>query len=417
MRGIFISYRRADAEGQAGRLFRDLCDRFGRDAVFIDVAGMEKGRDFRRVLERQLNSCSVLLTIIGKDWLAAVDEHGNRRLDDPRDFTRMETAAALKRDIPVIPVLVGGARMPREDELPEDLKELVFRDGVEITHARWDSDVQELIKALVPYVEHEIKDNPPPPPRPSPQAGSKKLTVISVGAAALAIVVVAVYLVNDLVGKSHRAGADADRATAELTRPGAIEKAKERPPAPVTRTPVPSGSKVPSLVDLQLSGTWQMDRGRSLDRHGRAIDSGIGSVDIAQVANQLRIYMKQQVGSPASGERRLVIDAELGEDVMTFTTPDNNIEVRLQRADPSSQQWQMSFIPAKPGKAEMPIISGEAHVSANGRQWVGSYTMTEAKSEPVTIRWEMTLSEDDRNWTGTLFDKDGTSATLVFNKL
>lgn len=153
MRAIFISYRREDAEGQAGRLFDDLARYFGEDSVFMDVAGIEPGRDFRRVIDEHVASCGVLLAMIGKSWIDAADESGRRRLDDPMDFVRLETASALKRDIPVVPVLVHGARMPRAEQLPEDLAELAYRNGVELTHARWDSDVQVLIKALSPYVE------------------------------------------------------------------------------------------------------------------------------------------------------------------------------------------------------------------------------------------------------------------------
>ena len=140
MRAIFISYRRSDTEGQAGRLFDDLKQHFGEDAVFMDVAGLEAGRDFRRAIDSQVASCGVLLAIIGKQWLTATDERGVRRLDDPMDFVRLETASALKRDIPVVPVLVQGARMPHADELPDNLKDLSYRNGVELTHARWDSD-------------------------------------------------------------------------------------------------------------------------------------------------------------------------------------------------------------------------------------------------------------------------------------
>lgn len=165
MRAIFISYRRDDAEGQAGRLFDDLTQHFGEDAVFMDVAAIEPGRDFRRVIDEQVASCGVLLAVIGKAWLTARDESGARRLDDPTDFVRLETASALRRDIPVIPVLVHGATMPREEDLPEDLKELAFRNGVELTHARWDSDVQLLVKALRPYVQ--AKETPTPPRRES----------------------------------------------------------------------------------------------------------------------------------------------------------------------------------------------------------------------------------------------------------
>ena len=158
MRAIFISYRREDAEGQAGRLFDDLVRHFGEDSVFMDVAGIEPGRDFRRVIDEHVASCGMLLAMIGKTWIDATDESGRRRLEDPMDFVRLETASALKRDIPVVPVLVHGARMPRAEQLPKDLAELAFRNGVELTHARWDSDVQVLVKALSPHVESSQKN-------------------------------------------------------------------------------------------------------------------------------------------------------------------------------------------------------------------------------------------------------------------
>ncbi|MES1163317.1 MAG: CzcE family metal-binding protein, partial [Rhizobacter sp.] len=112
-------------------------------------------------------SCGVLLAVIGKNWLSVVDKEGKRRLDDPYDFVRLETASALKRDIPVIPVLVHDAGMPRAEQLPDDLKELAFRNSVELTHARWSSDVQLLIKALLPYVDTSAL-TPPAVPGPPP---------------------------------------------------------------------------------------------------------------------------------------------------------------------------------------------------------------------------------------------------------
>jgi len=171
MRAIFISYRREDTEGHAGRLFEDLCDRFGKGAVFMDVAGIEPGRDFRRVIEQQVASCGVLLALIGKDWLDIKDAQGQRRLDDPNDFVRLETANALKRDIPVIPVLVQQAGMPRAEQLPDDLKDLAFRNSVELTHARWGSDVQLLITALMPYVDPPLTVAAPALPPTQRRAG------------------------------------------------------------------------------------------------------------------------------------------------------------------------------------------------------------------------------------------------------
>lgn len=119
----------------------------------MDVAAIEPGRDFRKAIDQSVAHCSILLAMIGKSWLNAVDDIGRRRLEDANDFVRIELASALRRDIPVVPVLVQGAKMPRADELPDDLKELAYRNAVELTHARWRSDVQLLVQALQPYRE------------------------------------------------------------------------------------------------------------------------------------------------------------------------------------------------------------------------------------------------------------------------
>lgn len=148
MRAIFVSYRRSDSQGEAGRLFDDLVSHFGEQKVFMDVAGIEAGRDFRKAIEESVANCGVLLVLIGPTWVSARNESGVRRLDDPADFVREEVAAALRRDIPVIPVLIRGAEMPRAEQLPDGLKDLAYRNCVELTHARWKSDVQLLVEPL-----------------------------------------------------------------------------------------------------------------------------------------------------------------------------------------------------------------------------------------------------------------------------
>jgi hypothetical protein len=157
MGSIFLSYRREDAEGQAGRLYDDLVAVFGSDSVFMDVAAIQPGRDFRRAIDQSLDSCAVFLCVIGKNWLTTTDASGRRRLDDPADFVRIETVAALKRDIPVIPIQVQGATAPKPDQLPEDLKSLAYRNAMELTHPRWESDVQLLVNAVRPYVSGQIR--------------------------------------------------------------------------------------------------------------------------------------------------------------------------------------------------------------------------------------------------------------------
>jgi hypothetical protein len=153
LRSIFINYRRNDSEGEAGRLFDDLVSQFGDNSVFMDVAAVEPGRDFRKAIDQSVANCNVVLAIIGLEWLEAKDAVGGRRLEDPNDFVRVELASALMRDIPVIPVLVRGAKIPRVEQLPDDLKELAFRNAIELTHPRWKSDVQVLIRALRPFME------------------------------------------------------------------------------------------------------------------------------------------------------------------------------------------------------------------------------------------------------------------------
>ncbi len=148
MHKIFISYRRDDADEAAGRLSDHLVNQFGQDNIFMDVDGIAPGRDFRKVIDETLTECDVLLGVIGKNWLDIKDDTGKRRLDNESDFVRLEIASALRRDIPVIPVRVQGASIPKPDQLPEDLKDFSYRNAVELTHERWNSDVQVLVEKM-----------------------------------------------------------------------------------------------------------------------------------------------------------------------------------------------------------------------------------------------------------------------------
>ena len=119
---IFISYRRADSAPYAGRIYDRIVSRFGKQIVFMDVDTIEAGLDFVEVLQNAIQSCDALVALIGSQWLNIKDDQGKRRLDDPKDFVRMEIAAALNRGIRVIPVLIDGVTMPHPIELPDNLK-------------------------------------------------------------------------------------------------------------------------------------------------------------------------------------------------------------------------------------------------------------------------------------------------------
>jgi hypothetical protein len=100
------------------------------------------------VLEEQVENCNILLTIIGPKWLSARDANGRRRLDNPADFVRVELAAALRRGIPVIPILLDGAEAPPAEQLPENIRELSRKAGLFIHHQTFDSDIDRLVQAI-----------------------------------------------------------------------------------------------------------------------------------------------------------------------------------------------------------------------------------------------------------------------------
>ena len=161
---IFLSYRREDSSGYAGRLFDHIKQHFGKDRVFMDISNIEPGVDFVDSIEKALSSCDTFLVLIGKNWLNCRDASGNRRLDDPDDFIRIETSAALKRDVRVFPILVKGAEMPSARDLPEDMARLARRNAHELSDQRWDFDCNELLQVLEKIVGPP--DARPVPPKP-----------------------------------------------------------------------------------------------------------------------------------------------------------------------------------------------------------------------------------------------------------
>ena len=168
MRKIFISYRRDDSDEAASRLSDQLVLQFGQERIFMDVDGIAPGRDFRKVIDETLAQCDVLLGVLGRSWLDVRDDAGKRRLDNESDFVRLEIATALRRDIPVIPVRVQGAAVPKPEQLPDDLKEFSYRNAVELTHERWNSDVKVLVDKLRVMFNEPAPPSPSPPPQPAP---------------------------------------------------------------------------------------------------------------------------------------------------------------------------------------------------------------------------------------------------------
>ena len=145
---IFINYRRDDVAGVAGRLSDSLSRYFGDGRVFRDVDGIEAGANFEEVLKSTTQGADAMIVLIGRQWATVADAQGRARLHDPDDWVAREIAAALGKNIPVFPVLVENAQMPRADELPPSLQSLVRHNAISIGDQRWSTDVTRLAKVV-----------------------------------------------------------------------------------------------------------------------------------------------------------------------------------------------------------------------------------------------------------------------------
>ena len=254
MAGVFISYRRDDAQGEARHLFDDLKRHFGADRIFMDVTTIRPGEDFRKVIDSAVASCDVLVALIGKEWAKSVDAAGKRRLDNGKDFVRFETAAALKRDVRVIPVLVQGASMPEADELPEDLKPLAYRNALELSHTRWDFDVRVLIETLDRLVASPsgTPDQPAPdgsgapPPASGGHSASTPSRVLTTGPIAVLCGVNTLLLGGGGYWLVREFATPA--APAQVTPSGPSVLAQKAPPVEPSPPPSASSAKAPAVT-------------------------------------------------------------------------------------------------------------------------------------------------------------------------
>jgi TIR domain len=147
--GIYLSYRRTESAAYAGRLFDHLSRHFSPGSVFMDIqGGIAPGQDFARAIESALNACDAVLVVIGNSWTSCTGKDARRRLDDPKDWVRLEVAAALRRNVLVVPILVDAACLPDPASLPEELQPLCGRNACELSDLRWSFDVGELVKYL-----------------------------------------------------------------------------------------------------------------------------------------------------------------------------------------------------------------------------------------------------------------------------
>lgn len=145
---VFINYRRRDAEHVAGRLFDRLEQDFSQDQLFIDVDNIPPGEDFVAYLDRKVEACDVFLALVGPNWQPQLDKRNYEGDARTKDFVRIEIESALAKDKKVIPILVGGAEMPREEDLPEGLRPFSRRNAMRLSHERFRADAAGITNAV-----------------------------------------------------------------------------------------------------------------------------------------------------------------------------------------------------------------------------------------------------------------------------
>jgi hypothetical protein len=187
--GIFISYRRDDTSGYAGRLYDRLVGRFGDDRVFMDIDTIAPGHEFATDIEKALTDCDACVVLIGRQWLSITDAEGRRRLDDPTDFVRLEVATAIRRGITIFPVLVDRANALASVALPDDIRPLAGRQAIELTNERWNYDTGRLLLALQEKLTPTEPPRPPMRPKQERPARSPKRPALIAGGALLVLAV------------------------------------------------------------------------------------------------------------------------------------------------------------------------------------------------------------------------------------
>src|SRR5215207_9010868 len=145
---IFISYRRSDSAGHAGRLYDYLKNYFGDERIFFDVNTIRPGVNFEQKINDELENSEAALVLIGNQWLESKDTEGNRRLDNPHDYVLFEVETALGKNIAVIPILLQGVQMPSGNVLPDSLYDLSRRNAIRLNDDHWSSDCNLLAGTL-----------------------------------------------------------------------------------------------------------------------------------------------------------------------------------------------------------------------------------------------------------------------------
>ncbi len=311
MPNTFISYRRDDAAGYAGRLHEALEDRLGRDQIFRDVDTLQPGQDFVEAIESRLNECRVFLALIGREWLDARDSTGQRRIDQSHDYVRLEISRALsRRDVLVIPVLIEGASMPATEALPEDVRALARKQAVHLRDDAWDHDVDRLASAISSAQRTTAR-----PVIPTTTSSSPRRWIVVAVAIAIIAALAVVVLRRDV---TDAPGAIASRTRAE-SKTGSTSSSRGQPYG-VVIPPVAEVAHSSLIYTLLSASVIPLGNGTS-ELRVRVRFSNEGRYDANVWDASFRLVAGGNVLSPTSGLNEVAAGHSLTQGIVTFTIP------------------------------------------------------------------------------------------------
>jgi hypothetical protein len=329
----FISYRRDDAAGYAGRLHEALENRLGRDQVFRDVDTLRPGQDFIEAIESRLAECRVFIAMIGREWLDARDSEGRRRLDQPHDYVRLEIVTALgRRDVRVIPVLIEGATMPPVESLPEPVRPLARKQAVHLRDDAWDHDVDRLASA--------IADVGSPVTRPSSSLPALPLTSVSLprkikigGAVALVAILAFFALRRDSppdAPRSEPAGSTTSTAaTTTIAANNSASKATRGQPHGVALPPIAEVAHRSLIFTILSASVVPLGNGTS-ELRVRVRFANDGRYDANAWDDSFRLVVAGNTLAPTSRLNELARGHSLTQGIITFEIPANAGKATLQ---------------------------------------------------------------------------------------
>jgi len=302
MAGTFISYRREEAAGYAGRLRESLQRRLGPSRVFRDVDTLRPGQDFVRAIDEGVASCRVMLVVIGRQWADARDQSGQRRLEDPNDFVRLEVVKALtSAHVVVVPVLVESASIPLAAQLPESMQPLVRRHAISLRDETWDTDVDRIV-ATINDVEMQGV------PAQELRGGSRR-RVLTMAGVAIALLMLAATIFVWTQNRNQRADERADPSAANSlasqpqTQPTQVSPSQSTSPAATSPTPANEQQKPQQKTD-QLPAALFTVNGAIVFEYGAAVPEHfkVALVWAADRRERDTAYQSNTLGTITSGQ-------------------------------------------------------------------------------------------------------------------